>query len=48
MSQEWISLLDADVIMLSHYGGPEVQAAFEAQPLFQQLTPQFEKALGAG
>ncbi len=38
VSQEQINLLDADVVMLTHLGGPEAQAAFEAQPLFQQLA----------
>lgn len=37
MSQEQIRLLDADVVMLTHLSGTEVRAAFEAQPLFQQL-----------
>lgn len=37
VSQEQIRLLDADVVMLTHLSGPEARAAFEAQPLFQQL-----------
>lgn len=37
VSLEQLSLLDADGLLLTHFGGDGPRAEFEAQPLFQQL-----------
>lgn len=37
ISRERLGLLDADVLMLIHFGGEDARADFDAQPLFQQI-----------
>ena len=37
LSLEQLSLLDADALLLTHFGGDGPRAAFEAQPVFQQI-----------
>lgn len=38
VSLEQLSVLDADVMLLTHFGGDNARTAFEANPLFQQLA----------